>query len=344
MTNLEALAAAIRFVPSRAMTTYRAVNAALRDLGPATFAAVFNQGLTDWDVAVESDGRLPSTCYHARRPGMIRMSAREEALLRRVLGEPASSSADTAPIQTFAVMARLGWLDERPSTFHDLARHAITTFHAIQNEYELASVLSTLAPRRPRIILEIGTGRGGTLFAWSQIAADDALLISVDLPGAPKYARLRAADRDVLASFARRSQRVEWVLGDSHADETVRRVGRRLQGRAVDLLFIDGDHGYEGVRDDYRRYAPLVGDGGVVALHDICVAKEHWPEARTQSGDRPDVERLWRELCASEHTSQIVDPNGACRPNRPAGVPCAWGIGLVQRRGEELGRTRERAA
>ncbi len=36
----------------------------------------------------------------------------------------------------------------------------------------------------------------------------------------------------------------------------------------VDLLFIDGDHSYEGVRTDWRTYAPLLAPGATIVFHD----------------------------------------------------------------------------
>lgn len=36
----------------------------------------------------------------------------------------------------------------------------------------------------------------------------------------------------------------------------------------IDLLFIDGDHSYEGVRADWEAYAGLLRPGSVVAFHD----------------------------------------------------------------------------
>ena len=38
--------------------------------------------------------------------------------------------------------------------------------------------------------------------------------------------------------------------------------------RPIDLLFIDGNHTYEGVRDDIASWLPFVRDGGVVIFHD----------------------------------------------------------------------------
>ena len=37
----------------------------------------------------------------------------------------------------------------------------------------------------------------------------------------------------------------------------------------IDLLFIDGDHSYEGVRADWEAYGSMLGPGSVVAFHDI---------------------------------------------------------------------------
>jgi len=36
----------------------------------------------------------------------------------------------------------------------------------------------------------------------------------------------------------------------------------------IDILFIDGDHGYEQVKFDYDMFSPFVKEGGFVILHD----------------------------------------------------------------------------
>jgi predicted O-methyltransferase YrrM len=36
----------------------------------------------------------------------------------------------------------------------------------------------------------------------------------------------------------------------------------------VDLIFIDGDHSYEGLVRDWQAWSPRVAQGGVVCLHD----------------------------------------------------------------------------
>ena len=36
----------------------------------------------------------------------------------------------------------------------------------------------------------------------------------------------------------------------------------------IDLLFIDGDHSYQGVKDDWDNFSPFVKVGGIVFFHD----------------------------------------------------------------------------
>lgn len=141
----------------------------------------------------------------------------------------------------------------------------------MQIRSEISSFLDFIASEPPETVLEIGTGRGGTLFLLAQAAREDALLVSLDAPDAsgfgarPEY----AARARLYRSLGRRTQRVVFLAADSHLAETLARVRHILAGRLIDVLFIDGDHTYEGVASDFRMYAPLVRSGGVVAFHDI---------------------------------------------------------------------------
>ena len=68
-----------------------------------------------------------------------------------------------------------------------------------------------------------------------------------------------------------------------------RRVAEILGGVSLDLLFIDGDHSYEGVRDDFRGYRGLVAPGGLIAFHDIVEDRG----GRLWSGGVP---ALWQQV------------------------------------------------
>lgn len=45
-------------------------------------------------------------------------------------------------------------------------------------------------------------------------------------------------------------------------------VGRAWLGSQVDLLFIDGDHSYEGCLEDWQVWHPHIRPGGMIAFHD----------------------------------------------------------------------------
>lgn len=186
------------------------------------------------------------------------------------------------------------------------ARRAIRRFDAIQRTYELAAALQVIDRLRPRVVLEIGSNLGGTLYAWSTVAAADALIVTVDIPF-DNATRLRP-----LRHLVRAWQRIEHVAGDSHAASTLAGVRGRLAGRAVDLLFVDGDHSAEGVASDLRMYGPLVRDGGIIGFHDIV---------RNPAIPEHEVWKLWDELRTLRGAVEIADPD--------ARLDGGMGIGLI---------------
>ena len=162
---------------------------------------------------------------------------------------------------------------------------------------EIEALLRRLDAARPRAVLEIGTGRGGTLFLLASTATDDALFVSIDLPEGAFGGGYRVRRGKLYRAFARRGQRIALLRRDSHDLETVRLVRRLLAGRPVDLLFIDGDHTYEGVRRDYASYSPLVRPGGLVAIHDIVPGNHE---------DVGGVPRFWQELKETADVEELV--------------------------------------
>jgi len=167
----------------------------------------------------------------------------------------------------------------------------------VQIRLEIAALLGVLAARTPEVILEIGTASGGSLFLFTRIAARDALLISVDLPGGKYGGGYPSWRAPLYKSFARPAQKIALLRADSHDRRTVERVSALLGGRPVDLLFIDGDHSYEGVKSDFEMYSPLVRSGGVIAFHDIVPGRE---------SDVGGVPRFWKETKRRAGTTEIV--------------------------------------
>lgn len=58
----------------------------------------------------------------------------------------------------------------------------------------------------------------------------------------------------------------EYIQGDSHDVKTKEEVLKLVD--KVDILFIDGDHSYNGVIQDYDMYIDLVKEGGYIVFDD----------------------------------------------------------------------------
>jgi predicted O-methyltransferase YrrM len=82
---------------------------------------------------------------------------------------------------------------------------------------------------------------------------------------------------------------------------------RGVLGGALDVLLIDGDHSYDGVRRDFELYTPLVRPGGLIILHDIVQDHgQRYGEPTTASTG--GVPQFWREVKSQfSGTEEIVD-------------------------------------
>jgi len=183
-------------------------------------------------------------------------------------------------------------------------------FRAYQRADELKGLGEILAARPPQCALEIGTAQGGTLLFLTRLASPQATIVSVDLRGG----RFGGGYNDVRARlyklFAVRQQRLHLLQGDSHSASVLASVKAVLGSQKLDYLFIDGDHTYEGVKRDFELYVPLVGKGGIMALHDIA---EH------PSATGCDVFRFWNEIKYRYRHTEIIGDRKQKR----------WGIGVL---------------
>ena len=57
-----------------------------------------------------------------------------------------------------------------------------------------------------------------------------------------------------------------------------------------DLIFIDGDHRYEGVKRDFENFRPLLSKRGVILFHDVD------PDHVFKGREGGDAWRFWRDL------------------------------------------------
>jgi hypothetical protein len=161
---------------------------------------------------------------------------------------------------------------------------------ATQKVKELSPLISLLKRRKLMTVVEIGTQKGGTLYAWCRIAQPDALIVSIDLPGGPFGGGYRLCDMKTFRRYKRKDQKLYLLRMDSHRLSTKKDLLRKLQGREIDFLLIDGDHRYKGVKRDWQMYSPLVKRNGIIAFHDIlfhpgvpaCKVNRFWHEVKVR--------------------------------------------------------------
>jgi predicted O-methyltransferase YrrM len=186
---------------------------------------------------------------------------------------------------------------------------------------EIGGLLRRLHEEPPRRMLEIGTCTGGSLFLFAQVAAPDAHVISVDLPDGDFGGGYPAWKTPLYRSFAQPLQRLDLLRADSHDPATVEQVDSLLGGEQLDFLFIDGDHSYDGVKQDFESYSPLVREGGLIGFHDIAAPPGRGPVIDSDGslllvGDVPDY---WKSIRARYPSEEFVAAAEGC-----------FGIGLLQ--------------
>lgn len=192
-----------------------------------------------------------------------------------------------------------------------LARTAIREFGAMQRTWELQALLGLVRRMRASVIVEIGTHRGGTLACWTAVARPTAHLVSIDMICADTGLGAREEDLARVRARLGPGQRLTAITGDSHAAATLAHLRDALGGAAIDVLWIDGDHSYEGISQDLEMYAPLVRAGGMIALHDV-----HGSAACPRS----QAHVYWQQIKPRFRTSEIIaDPS-------PGG---GMGIGII---------------
>jgi predicted O-methyltransferase YrrM len=168
----------------------------------------------------------------------------------------------------------------------------------LQVRWEIVSLAKIVEKLRPKTVLEIGTSRGGTLFAWARLATEDAHIVSIDLPGGENKWAYPRWKEPFYKTFASQGQTIDLIRGDSHSEQAFAEFKRTLHGEKIDFLFIDGDHTYRGVKMDYELYSPFVRQGGVIALHDVA---PHPPITNCE------VHVFWSEVKQGKHSETFIE-------------------------------------
>ncbi|KKM64057.1 hypothetical protein LCGC14_1505190 [marine sediment metagenome] len=123
--------------------------------------------------------------------------------------------------------------------------------------------LEQIEKTKPKVIIEIGMASGASSLCLSYFTEH---LISID-SSVPR-------NQDVFHNI-KQNCKFDFVSGNSNEKKTISKVINFLNGKEVDVLFIDGDHSYDGAKEDFNRYKKLVKPGGIIGIHDIAISKYH---------------------------------------------------------------------
>jgi predicted O-methyltransferase YrrM len=313
----------LRLVRTQCFNEYRANTDLLVRVGNDAFGAAMRDGLPQPAV---NRYTAPWLLYHSWRRGTVQIDDDSAAIVRELMGG-AAPVARHAPI--VEKLMQMGWCDDHlPVNLDELVLRTQEFILAIQNDYELGVFLAKVRDLNPRVVVEIGTARGGMLYCFSQLATRDATLVSIDLPGAPNCGGQTQTEREVFATFGPLTQSFHFIPEDSHLPSTLAKLESILASRKVDLLFIDGDHSYDGCLADFEMYRHLVAPDGIIAFHDICLFPEQWPGT--------GVGPAWQVVKARYGGEEILDEGGVTTPQLEPGQRWRWGIGIVEAR--RLGR------
>lgn len=167
---------------------------------------------------------------------------------------------------------------------------------------EEVPIFNKYAPQAEKTIVEIGVAYGASALLFLFAKQPLTKLYSIDVftmaeetkppkggPTPPSYESCLKNVRRGADIVGKEKVLDEWQLIKSSSHE----VAQTWQ-RKVDLIFIDGDHSYEGVRRDFDDWFPLVKKGGIIFLHDSRLLPGSSKDEFNRGWDGPT--KLAREL------------------------------------------------
>lgn len=170
----------------------------------------------------------------------------------------------------------------------------------LQNPWELAALCLLLRREASReVYLEIGSAGGGTCRFLHQEVGFGRVLAMDD----GKHPRAAEQEGNFEAIGG-----VERFVGNSHSWRARRWLRRRVGGRDLDIVLVDGDHSRRGVAQDVELVLAHCRPEALLILHDI-----HEVEG---------VRDEWRELVARGTVEPVAELLGV---ERPMGI----GVGRV---------------
>lgn len=182
-----------------------------------------------------------------------------------------------------------------------------------QSGYEFNPLLEQYKTLKARNVVEIGSLFGGTLWHWLQSIEPGGKVSVVDMlvsPADGRYQQQYQCHNTLWYEWAKAANTNLWVSEQaSNSKFVIDAIHERYRNDPVDFMFIDGDHHYESVKNDFENYIDLVRPGGIVGFHDIAIPMDH--------PHYGGVKKFWEELKTQYKTEEYIE------------IPNWWGVGIL---------------
>jgi predicted O-methyltransferase YrrM len=143
----------------------------------------------------------------------------------------------------------------------DLPIGAINELSGHPNKVDLLYVCAVARQRKAQKIFEFGTYQGRTTYHLT-FASDTTEVTTIDMPPRPDWGYAKYSG----SYFRNKPQagRIRQIYEDSRTFDT---SPMRVE---FDMVFVDADHSYEGVKNDTVKAFELLKPGGVIMWHDYA--------------------------------------------------------------------------
>jgi hypothetical protein len=174
-----------------------------------------------------------------------------------------------------------------------LAVASVTVYHlrdrpGDQDIDELIKFLDFIVERKVKRYLEIGSRNGDSFYAVMMAIGPGGFGLAIDMPENEnaKETLLRTAYE--LNDY----EGIEAVIYHGNSRDNMA-YGTVAQNCPYDLVLIDADHTYEGVKADWYDYSPMA---KIKVLHDVAA-----PDGHESDGKPNCVGQFWREIERGGH-------------------------------------------
>jgi hypothetical protein len=144
-----------------------------------------------------------------------------------------------------------------------------------------------IANSKPNTLVELGTHRGNSLFAFAQAVKDFNLnteLNAVDIWYGDDHSGYYS--KNIYEHLLKIKEKFFKGVNIKTHKMYFHEALEKFEDNSIDILHIDGLHTYEAVKEDFLSWLPKVNKKkGVILFHDICIKKKGF-----------GVYKLWEEL------------------------------------------------